>query len=142
MPLKTTADDQININLTPMLDVVFNIIIFFLVATKFVDLESSIPLDVPKAADRGTLTPAPDKQVVNVLRDGTIMLNDRPVTAVQLTAELTAARAQFAELGVIVRGDASSALQPVVTALTAVKDAGIADLSVAVRPIDPGTGPN
>jgi biopolymer transport protein ExbD len=133
MPLKTATDDQVSMNLTPMLDVVFTIIFFFLVASRFVDPESNIALDVPRVADQGTLTAAPDKQVVNVLRSGAITLNDQAVTAEELTAQLAAARAQYAELGVVVRGDAAGQFQNVATALNAVRQAGISDLGIAVR---------
>jgi biopolymer transport protein ExbD len=133
MPLKTSTDDQVSMNLTPMLDVVFTIIFFFLVASKFVDPESNIALDVPRVADQGTLTAAPEKQMVNVHRNGSITLNDQAVTAEELTQQLAAARAQYAELGVVVRGDAAGQFQNVATALNAVRQAGISDLGIAVR---------
>lgn len=133
MPLKTHIDEQPTLNLTPMIDIVFLIIIFFMVGTKFVELERNINLKVPQVSDRGTLTAAPQRRVVSVFGDGTITLDRQPVSLEQLTADLTAARSEYAELGVIVRGDAQGAFQNVATVLNAVRQAGISDMGIAVR---------
>ena len=99
MPLKTHLDEQPTLNLTPMIDIVFLLIIFFMVGTKFTELERKIGLQVPEVADRGALTAAPERKVVNVYRDGTLSLDRSPVTLDQLTSQLAAARSQYAELG-------------------------------------------
>ena len=56
MLLKQATDDVPTINLTPMLDVVFNLIVFFMVGTKFVEMDDSIQVDVPKVSDAGPMT--------------------------------------------------------------------------------------
>ena len=54
MPLKTTRDDEmVSINLTPMIDIVFQLIIFFMAGTKFTELERSIGLQVPQVNNAG-----------------------------------------------------------------------------------------
>ena len=58
-----------------MLDVMFLLIIFFMLGTRFVDDERKIGLRVPEVVDRGTLTAAPARKEVNVYRDGTITLD-------------------------------------------------------------------
>ena len=95
MPLKTHLDDEPTLNLTAMLDVMFLLIIFFMLGTRFVDEERKIGLCVPEVADRGTLTAAPARKEVNVYRDGTITLDKTPVTLDELTARLAAARRQY-----------------------------------------------
>lgn len=59
MLLKQATDDVPTINLTPMLDVVFNLIVFFMVGTKFVEMDHAIPVDVPKVSDAGPMTAPP-----------------------------------------------------------------------------------
>jgi biopolymer transport protein ExbD len=113
MPLKTNLDEQPSINLTPMIDIVFLLIIFFMVGTKFVEMERKIAVQVPAVRDAQTLTPAPEKRVINVYQDGQISLDRKPVTLDQLTAELAAGQRQYSDLGVIVRGDAEGAFQNV-----------------------------
>ena len=133
MPLKTHSDDQPSLNLTPMIDVVFLLIIFFMVGTKFTELERQIGLQIPEVTDGGPLTAAPEKRVVNVYRDGQITLDRQPVTLEELTTELVNARSQYSELGVLVRGDAASAFQRVAEVLNSCKKAGIAELGISVK---------
>jgi biopolymer transport protein ExbD len=132
MPLKTSMDEAPALNLTPMIDVLFNILIFFLVGTTFADAERDLQLSVPKVSDKLTLTAAPQRRVVNVYQDGSVTLDNEPLTLQQLTSELTAARKEYAELGVIVRGDAAGSFQNVADALSAVRLAGISDMGIAV----------
>jgi len=133
MPLKTHIDEQPTLNLTPMIDIVFLLIIFFMVGTKFSQLERKINLEVPAVSDRGALSAAPEKKVVNVFRDGRIELDDVPVSIDQLTQRLAAARSQYQYLGVLVRGDASSRYQTVASVLNACTQAGISKMGVSVR---------
>ena len=77
MPLKTHLDDEPTLNLTAMLDVMFLLIIFFMLGTRFIDDERKIGLRVPEVVDRGALTAAPARKEVNVFRDGTITLDKK-----------------------------------------------------------------
>ena len=133
MPLKTTRDDAASVNLTPMIDIVFLLIIFFMVGTKFTELERKIGLQVPQVNNVGALTTAPERKVVSVYRDGTITLDRQEVSAEQLTERLRVARDEYADLGILVRGDADSRLQTVATVLTACKQAGISEMGISVR---------
>ena len=105
MPLKTYQDELPSINLTPMIDIVFNLIIFFVVGTRFVGAESKLPVQVPEVSEAGKLAPVLEKHVLNVYRDGQISLNDKFLTTGQLRQELEAARTRCPGLSVIVRGD-------------------------------------
>jgi biopolymer transport protein ExbD len=133
MPLKTHLDDEPTLNLTAMLDVMFLLIIFFVLGTRFVDDERRIGLRVPEVVDRGALSAAPARREVNVFRDGTITLDRQTVSLDELTARLAEARRQYAELGVLVRGDAQGEFQNVAAALSACKRAGIQELGITVR---------
>jgi biopolymer transport protein ExbD len=133
MPLKTHSDEQPTLNLTPMIDIVFLLIIFFMVGTKFSELERKIGLQVPAIANNGTLSSEPEKRVVNVYRDGRIELDEQPINLRQLTENLAQARQQYSRLGVLIRGDADSRHQSVVNVLNSCKEAGIARMAVAVK---------
>lgn len=138
MPLKTHMDDAPSLNLTPMIDVVFLLIIFFMVGTKFAELERKIGLRVPEVTNAGALTAAPEKKVVNVYADGKVTLDRRPVTLDELIAHLHAARSEYQDLGVLVRGDAGGAFQQVAEVLNACRQAGISELGISVTAIPQG----
>ena len=133
MPLKTHQDEAPTLNLTPMIDVVFLLIIFFMVGTEFTDWEHRLGLKVPQVKAMGALAPAPEKRVINVQRDGQISLDRDVVTLQELAVRLAAARQQYAELGVVVRGDAEGAFQNVAAVLGACREAGITDMGISVR---------
>ena len=133
MPLKTHLDEQPTLNMTPMIDIVFLLIIFFMVGTRFSDLERKLGLQVPDVTDHGALTAAPERRVINVYRDGRIELDDQPVTLEVLRDRLDNARRQYAELGVLVRGDGTGPYQNVAAVLNACSQAGIRDLNLSVQ---------
>lgn len=132
MPLRTHLDEQPTLNLTSMIDVLFLLIIFFMVGTKFTEMERKIGLKVPQVSDVEALTAAPEKKVVNVYRDGQIAMDRETITLDELSRRLSAARAQYADLGVLVRGDGSGEFQHVAEVLNTCRKAGISELGVAV----------
>lgn len=134
MPIKTTPlDDMPALNLTSMVDVLFLLIIFFMVGTKFIESERQIALEVPRVADHPALTAAPDKKLINIYRDGQIELDRRIVSLEELTSRLSAAHSQYRRLGVLVRGDNNTPLGQVASVLNACKQAGIGELAISVR---------
>lgn len=141
MPLKLSEDEPPALNLIPMIDVMFNVIIFFLVTSRFATLERSIPLRVPEVVDRGALTDAPQRRVVNVFRDGRLTLDEEPITLQDLTRRLATIRTQYSDLGVLVRGDGKGQFQRVAEVLNACKQAGIQELGISVRLVSPDKEP-
>lgn len=133
MPLKTYQETLPELNLTPMIDIVFLLIIFFMVGTKFAELERNVKLEVPRVGHLGALTQEPDKRVINVYHDGTIVIDRNEVSLDELIGQLREAVDQYPQIGVIVRGDAEGPFQNVATVLTAVREAGVDDMGISVR---------
>jgi biopolymer transport protein ExbD len=133
MPLKTSMDEEPNVNLTPMIDIVFLLMIFFMVGTKFTDMERTIDLEVPRVGSTQALTPAPSKRVINVFEDGRISFDNDIVDEQQLKERLIEVRSEYAEIGVVVRGDGDSRHRNIATVLAAVRDSGITNMSIAVN---------
>jgi biopolymer transport protein ExbD len=138
MPLKTHRDEAPTLNLTSMVDVLFCLILFFMAASKFTELERKIGLQVPEVSDQGALTSAPEKKTINIYRDGVIEMDRQVVPDLRtLVALLTEARRQYADTGVLVRGDAEGRLQRLAEVLNACKQAGISELGISVKLSNP-----
>ena len=134
MPLKTQHDEMPALNLTPMIDVVFLLIIFFMVATKFNEAEQKIALQVPKVAAAQENTQAASARVVRVFRDGVIHLDKQKVTLEALKEQLKTIAEASANASVSIRGDEGCSFQQVAEVLGACRAAGINKLNIAVRP--------
>src|SRR3989304_1540156 len=133
MPLKLQQDEQPQLNLTPMIDVLFLLIIFFMVATTFGDLERNMELKVPEVAEAGDSVRPAKPLVINVFADGTLDLDDQSVTLDELRSRLVEARSRLGNPTVIIRGDAACAFQSIASALAACKSASIFELGITVR---------
>jgi biopolymer transport protein ExbD len=134
VPLKTESVEEPVLNLTPMIDIVFLLVIFFMVGAQFTEMEQSVDVKLPTVAEVQPLTAAPDALVVNVQENGAIDLNGRPQTLEQLVASLEAARENFAEQAVLVRGDREGRYQFVMDVLAACNRADIQRISLANEP--------
>ena len=132
MHLKSHHDEMPQLNLTSMIDVLFLLIIFFMLATRFADMERDLAVQVPRVGAHGAPAAMPARHVINVYRDGHLALDGKRVTAEELTAALTAARRTHQDVGAIVRGDGNGAFQNVATVLNACRRAGISDLGISV----------
>ncbi|HEY2881020.1 MAG TPA: biopolymer transporter ExbD, partial [Pirellulales bacterium] len=67
MPLKLAPPEEPTLNLTPMIDVILTLVIFFMVATKFTDEEKALGLKVPSVSNQSaTSVTAVEPKVVNV----------------------------------------------------------------------------
>jgi biopolymer transport protein ExbD len=133
MPLKTHQDDLPAINLTPMIDIVFQLIIFFMVGARFTELEKKVDLSVPQVAGAAQLPRAPERRVINVYRDGRLELNRSPVSLDNLVRLLADDQRQYTDVGVVIRADADGPFQHVAAVMTACREAGISDLGISVR---------
>lgn len=133
MPLARVTDDEPGMNLTPMIDVVFLLIVFFMVGTKFYELEREFDIEVPEVSQANPLTNAPEEIVVLVRRDGALFLGDEPATLDELTERLADARARYVDQSVLVRGDGGTAYQRIADVLAACVQAGIKHLNLGVK---------
>ena len=134
MPLKTsTAEELPSVNLTPMIDVVFLLIIFFMVGTQFTQPEREVSLKLPGVGDLKTLVSAPDRREISVTVDGRIVLDGQTLTVEQLAQQLKLLRQRYPDLGVSVRADGDVRYQAVASVIWAVNQAGITNLTTALR---------
>lgn len=133
MPLKTSQDDQIQLNLTPMIDVVFLLIIFFMVATKFTEIDRSIELELPKVGSAGEAAVPNKPKAVTVFADGRIELDGKSVDRATLVTQLTASRQAMPDLDVILHGDANCPFQHVADTLAACHEAEVTQIGITVE---------
>jgi len=118
-------ESGIHIDFVPMADVLFNLLIFFLLATTIAQVEREMQIALPFASSGGPISAALRELVVNVDADGSIHVSGRKIDAEALRAIVKEAVAVNAEQKVTVRGDRTTAYANVVAVLDICKAAGI-----------------
>lgn len=135
MRLEADNDDaEFGINLTPMVDVVFLLLIFFLAATTFASEEVALDLRLPPAKS-GQAGKSDRPLVVNVLADGRLHVDGREVSLEALRQKLQAAGERNAEQAVLVRGDREAQFGLGIQVLDACRLAKIKKVDFAALPV-------
>ena len=137
MNLQPGDQDEPEINLTPLIDVVFLLLIFFMVSTTF-EQQSSIQIELPESSATPTESEVESLEIV-IDAQGRYFIGDRQVVNTQLKtlkAAISKAVEGREELTVIIRADASTPHQAVITALDATSQLGLTQISLATSTIE------
>lgn len=122
---KAETETGINVDLTPVIDMVFLLLIFFLVATTFQQAEREMKIALPAAEASGPISVALREIVVNVDESGAIFVAGRQISEEDLRTIVAEAVRANPEQKVSVRGDQSAAYGTVARVLDICKAAGI-----------------
>lgn len=127
---KRSEDDEAGIDMTPMLDIVFIMLIFFIVTTSFVK-ESGIEVNKPEA------TSATKKEKANILigitAAGDIWIDKRRVDIRSVRANIEKLRAENPEGSVVIQSDKDSNAGTLVKVMDQVKLAGVNAISISAK---------
>lgn len=137
MPLKTDTLEEPMLNLTPMIDVVFLLIIFFMVGARFTEEthDQQFDVELPTASAVQAMSRAPDPLIVTVYRTGRIVINNQDFDLPQLVQELKAAKEAYAEQAVLIKGDGEGQYQGIVDVMNACHQVQIKKFSLAFQPL-------
>lgn len=113
------------IEMTPMIDIVFLLLIFFLVATTFREEEREMQVALPFASSSAPISTMLKEFIVNVMEDGTIIVGGRRIDDAELRTMVRDAVAVNPEQKVTVRGDRGTAYANIIQVLDACKSEGI-----------------
>ncbi|MFV2066056.1 MAG: ExbD/TolR family protein [Pirellulales bacterium] len=117
-----------SLSLTPLIDVVFLLLIFFLVATRFAQEDRELDVPLPDASEAKPLTVAPKEIFINIDREGHYFVDGHTLDAVELEDILLRAAANNpVNQSVVIRADKRVAFDYVVQAINLCKKAGIHD---------------
>ena len=136
MNLQPDDQDEPEINLTPLIDVVFLLLIFFMVSTTF-EHQSRIQIELPEATAEPASTEDESLEIV-IDSQGRYFIGDSQVVNSELKTLKTAigkALGRTIELPVIIRADANTPHQAVVRALDATSQLGLTRISLATSKI-------
>ncbi|RKZ96394.1 MAG: biopolymer transporter ExbD [Gammaproteobacteria bacterium] len=134
MKLSPRNSEEPDVNLTPMIDVVFLLLLFFMVSTSFIR-ESSLKVDLPEATGQALVE---QEQAIDIVinSDGQFVVNtitlDSPSNE-QLAAVLKKAVGENTDPHIIISADANAEYQNIVTAMDTAQQLGYTRLTLATR---------
>ena len=132
MNLQPSTPDEPEVNLTPLIDVVFLLLIFFMVSTTF-EHQSRIQIELPEATAEAT---KPEEESLEIIIDaqGRFFIGEEQVVNTELKTLKGAISKTVGKregIPVIIRADAKTPHQAVITALDATSQLGLTRISLA-----------
>ena len=124
-------DDELVVNITSLIDVIFILLIFFMVSTQF--KRSSLPLDLPRSEDS---TQEQNTAKVLAVTVNVLELDGKPVTLDTLQDTLAGLYAQNPELALSLECERSVDFERIVQILTKIQAVGISRIGIVHDPMD------
>lgn len=132
MKFRKDKTEDLDVNLTPLIDVVFLLLIFFMVSTTF-QRESQITVQLPQASREPVDTPAEKIEIV-INATGQYFVNEQELVksdANALISALNTATAGNRDIPLTIRADQNTPHQAVITAMDAAAQLGLNRMSIA-----------
>ena len=128
---KNIQDDKLNLDLTPIIDVVFNLLIFFALSLNFSEITSSLNIKLPKAKSSEVIT---DQQIVISIEKGNkISINDKAVFLDQIPTYLSNENQNKV---VVIKADTTIDHGFVVHIMDIIKQSGFKKLGIATKKVE------
>jgi biopolymer transport protein ExbD len=126
-------EEEIGFQLAPMIDIVFQLLIFFIVTSALQQVERELGVQVPTAQEGRVPKHARPPYYINIRRDGTYVVSNRVVTLGQLRGWLASLGEAYASAPppIVLRSDREAASQYLVKAIDACVGAGISNFAIA-----------
>lgn len=134
MKFQRRVQDELQINLTPLIDVVFLLLIFFMVSTTFTR-ETRLAVNLPEA-DGEAAVETPNQIEISVSRTGTYAIDGRSLVNSELNTLMNAldeVTLGNRDVALVLIADAEATHQSVVRAMDAIGQSGFSRLSIATR---------
>ncbi|WP_296592756.1 biopolymer transporter ExbD [Methylophaga sp.] len=134
MKLLPRHSEEPDVNLTPMIDVVFLLLLFFMVSTSFIR-ESSLKVDLPEASGQALAEQETPIDII-IRANGEVLVNETPIavaTRDALRDLLKTIAGDNADPHIIISADANAEYQHIVTAMDAAQLLGFTRLTLATR---------
>jgi biopolymer transport protein ExbD len=136
IPSAAAQRGGLRLNLTPLVDVIFNLIIFFLAAAHFARNEPVVDVDLPSATPRDSELESPRRLTVTVAAGPTFLLGteEQPRDVIEAMIATQAKGNSDRPLELRIRADRSVPFGEVEPLLVAAAKAGVSDVKFAIAP--------
>ncbi len=129
----TSAAPKAEMQMAPMIDVVFLLLIFFIVTWNYARFETELDVSVPVAEEGADPQRTVGEIIVNVRQDGAIVLNSVVISEEQLLEKLQTIAEIYKDQAVILRGDREAAYDHIIRVLDVCQKAKIWNVAFATN---------
>ena len=119
-------------NLVPLTDMAFNLLIFFMAATSFTQIEKDMNVQLPRSAPFQTMSAPPKQIVINIRQDGTTVVAGKTYTTDELANLLAAEIKPDPNRAVLIRADERSLMKYFAGVATLCRRAGVNELKIGL----------
>jgi biopolymer transport protein ExbD len=103
MKVETESKPYDTINVTPMLDLAYVLLVIFIIMTTA--SVQGLKINLPKPSNKPSAAPPKEVRIVQILSNGSLMLNGSPITLPELESRLAAAVSKDPDAPVMIKGD-------------------------------------
>lgn len=103
MKVQEEAKPFDTINVTPMLDLAYVLLVIFIIMTT--SSVAGLKINLPKPSNKPATTEKKEVRIVQILANGSLMLNGAAISIGELESRLTAAHAREPDMPVVIKGD-------------------------------------
>jgi len=132
MRLPTTAKKKARIEIIPMIDTMFFLLVFFMIATLSMTLQRGMPVNLPTA--KSSTEPLPEQVSLTLTEEGTLYYNKEAITFDELEKRLVHLRQFSAEPSLLINADEQVAHGKVIKVMDLIRLSGITSMSIATQP--------
>jgi biopolymer transport protein ExbD len=132
MRLPSSAKKKARIEIIPMIDTMFFLLVFFMIATLAMTLQRGMPVNLPTASS--TTQKVKEQVSLTLTEDGTLYYNKEPIALDDLETRLTAVLQADPDPTVVINADEKISHGRVIEVMDHVRLSGISNMAIATKP--------
>lgn len=136
------AEAEEPFNLVPLMDMAFNLLIFFMAATSFTQIEKDMNVQLPRTAPFQTMSAPPKQIVINIRQDGSTVIAGKTYTQDELAKFIQSEIKPDPNRAVLIRADERSIMKYFAGVASLCRHAGVSELKIGLLQQDSSAAPN
>lgn len=127
MKISSLSDDDARFDMTPMMDIVFQLIAFFMIVATYVTREK-VEVDLPLAVNAAIADNQQGRMMISITLNGQVWAGSQAMTLDELATQVRVWREENSEAKIVIRADRSNSYGLVKQVMKVCRDAGLADI--------------
>ena len=137
MKLPSSAEKKARIEIIPMIDTMFFLLVFFMIATLSMTLQKGMPVNLPKASS--STDDLPEQVTLTISDTGDLFFNKDVITIPELGPRLQGLSYYGEKPAVVINADQDVSHGRVIKVMDTVRKAGIFNMAIATKPDEPAS---